>query len=152
MEGVGLGASQGPRPLPPNEARRLAAGQPQVRTVQERENPIRPEPRKARRGLRPAYDDDPAARRDLGQDLGQHIVERSTRRYVVIVVQDEGDRSVEPAEQLPEVATGEQRECRAELGGQDREGATTLGSGKGQIVEEARRIGVALVELTPERV
>ena len=104
----------------------------------------------SRRRIAAADEDELPAVRDLIDRLRHDLVEGGVGRYVLVVVEDDGEGPFQTAVELSEEVPREHGQARTVLGSQERQRTAAAGRGQGQIVEERRHVGVALVQLIPE--
>jgi len=102
----------------------------------------------------PADEQEMAAARQLLQPCGDDVVETRGRRGLVHVVEHHDERRAQASIQLPEIVASEGGDVSEIFGGQPGKGPAKAGSrlrgGEAQMMEEARRIGVAGIDLIPE--
>ena len=137
------------------EARRLVAREAQLLGADPRDGLVRQQPGELRRRLGAAEHDHVDADRDLLEHVGERRAELARAGRLVEVVEHEHAARGHAREELPEPAAREAVEVAAVLVGEERERRGLLpaepAAGEPQVVEERRGIGVARVDVVPDR-
>ncbi len=106
-----------------------------------------------RRGV-PADHDHREPFRDAGKADCHHIVKRRLIRYLVVVVQHDDRRGLEPSEELLEISSGKYRDAQDILGRKQRHGFAEAGNRlsdpQSQIKEKGGNIRITRIEAVPE--
>ena len=131
----------------------LLARETQVLPGEHDEHAVRAQPREAGWRIAAAHDERAAALGQLAERNAHHFVQLGGRRDLVIAVEHHRERRLEQRVERLEIAPREHGQRGVVFGPEQRQRfrrsrRELLGS-EAQIVEERRRIGIALVELVP---
>ena len=131
------------------------ARQPQVVPSDDLDRAVCAQPCHRSRRVAAADDDHAAARWYFRQRIAHHQVKRRLHRHFLVTVEHQRKGRSEPLVKCLEITTGERRKPGEILGCQQRQSVRRallmLGGGEPEIVVEGRDVGVAFVDLVPQR-